>query len=86
MGMLGVAKFREPDPLCSGGAKLREWRLERNLSLIDVAQRLNISLATVGRYEAGYPPPMDIANRIVSLTRGQVRYRDLYWNFHPEYA
>ena len=85
MGKFGVAKTRRPIELASG-EKLRAWRKERGIPHKQMAAALNVSPATVFRYETGYPPPIDIANRIVELTRGELRYRDLYWNFHPEYA
>lgn len=85
MGMLGVAKMRDP-ALLAGGDKLKEWREARGETLEETAAYFEVSIATLSRYERGHPPPMDIANRICQRTRGHVRYRDLYWDFHPEYA
>ena len=79
-------KFRDPPPIWASG-KLRDWREDRRLTGAEVAERMDVSVSTYFRYEAGsYPVPMDMANKIVALTRGRVRYRDIYWNFHPEYA
>ena len=78
-------KKRDPKPIWDSD-KLRQWRESRNMLQIDVARKLNVGCATYRRYENGRPPPLDMANEIVAMTRGKVRYRDMYWNFHPEYA
>jgi len=68
------------------GYKLRNWREDRMLSLEQAGELLGVSRATLSRYERGHPPPLDMANRICAMTRGAIRYRDLYHSFHPEYA
>ncbi len=82
---LAHGKFREPVQLAFG-AKLRAWRKDRHMNQRQACVFFEVSFATLSRYERGYPPPLDIANKIVAITRGKIRYRDLYWNFHPEYA
>ena len=81
-----AAKYRDLPPIWTSG-KLRDWRESNHLTGAQVAESINVSVATYFRYESGsYLIPMDMANRIVARTRGKVRYRDMYWNFHPEYA
>jgi DNA-binding XRE family transcriptional regulator len=78
-------KLREPARYWEGW-KLRDWRERHEVPFDHVRERLQVSKATLYRIEAGYPPPLDTANRICALTRGAIRYRDLYHSFNPEYA
>lgn len=68
------------------GTPLRRWRMEQGLEAAQAAKRLGVSLASYYRFESGYVPRVEIANRIVAMTRGDVRYRDIYRTFLPEYA
>ena len=74
-----------PDVNEHGLTALRQWRLDQGITSAALASKLEISVATLYRYESGM---MDItrANNIVKLTRGAVRYRDLIGGFKPEYA
>lgn len=68
------------------GSALREWREKHGRDYLSVAASLGISPATLYRYESGIVPPLPMANRIVAMTRGAIRYRDMYRSFRPEYA
>lgn len=68
------------------GWKLRAWRNRTGTLMIDLADELGIDWRTVYRIEAGAVPTIVQAHRIVAITRGQIRYRDIYRDFHPEYA
>ena len=76
---------RHPTPYFDG-SNLRDWRTDRNLTARGVANKLGVSVPTYYRLEDGRPPTLDIANRIVCLTHGKIRYRDLWPGFKPEYA
>jgi transcriptional regulator with XRE-family HTH domain len=68
------------------GDQLRRWRMGKCLSLAAAAPRFGISLQHLSRIELGYVPHIELANRIVKVTGGAIRYRDIYTDFHPEYA
>ena len=68
------------------GKQLALWREQNKCDCHAAAQRLRVSISTLYKYEAGYTPPLETAHKIVSMTRGQIRYRDIYRSFLPEYA
>ncbi len=76
-----------PDLNGQGHTALRQWRLDKGYTGAYVAELLEISPATLYRYEDNsYHLPIAKANEIVKLTRGAVRYRDLVGGFVPAYA
>lgn len=76
---------RHPVPLWDG-RMLKRWRLERRLNAAEAGQLFDVSQATYYRLEAGQPPTLDIANKIVRITHGAIKYRDLWPGFNPSYA
>lgn len=68
------------------GEKLREWRKANGRSMCEVAGHLNVSVATVSRWELGWVPDIHQAHKIVRLTRGAIRYRDIYRSLAVEYV
>lgn len=68
------------------GLKLRCWRQRRGWTVPRLARAISVSAQSVYAYELGRVPPIHVANRIVRVTRGEIRYRDIYPDFHPEYA
>jgi len=68
------------------GDRLRQWRIKNHVTMAAAAERCGISFQSLSRIERGYVPHIDLANRIVRMTRGEIRYRDIYQSFHPEYA
>ena len=65
---------------------IRRWRKRRGLSRRQAANVLDLPYSTYCRYEAGSEPPLSTANRICALTRGAIRYRDLWPHFDPSFA
>ncbi len=70
----------------AGCTKLRRWREAKGYDGHQAAAYLGVSQATYYRYEAGFIFNIQKANRIVEMTHGKVRYRDLIGGFNPEYA
>jgi hypothetical protein len=75
-----------PDINDNGHTPLRQWRYDNDLTPKDVSAQLGCSIASLFRYEVGEALTIPTANRIVQLTHGKVRYRDLLGGFRPEYA
>ena len=69
-----------------GFTPLRRWRESSGLTHVQVAERVGVSIATYYRYEHGFNFNMKKANRIVQMTRGAIRYRDLIKDFNPDFA
>jgi predicted transcriptional regulator len=80
------APLRLPDVDENGFTALRRWREDNHISYQTCSQRLGVSTATFYRYEAGLYINIAVANEIVRMTHGAVRYRDLIADFIPEYA
>jgi hypothetical protein len=69
-----------------GHTALHRWRIAHRMSYKRAAEIIGVSVPTFYRYEAGFNFNMRKANEIVRMTKGEIRYRDLIGNFHPEYA
>jgi predicted transcriptional regulator len=68
------------------GCLLREWREYAGLTVKQASERTGINVVTWYRYEEGWRPPIENAHKIVNLTMGGIRYRDIFPGFQPEYA
>jgi DNA-binding XRE family transcriptional regulator len=68
------------------GIQLRRWRMKHGVDQLAACKLLGVSTPTLYRIEGGYVPPIHLANKIVNITRGAIRYRDIYRSFRPEYA
>jgi transcriptional regulator with XRE-family HTH domain len=75
-----------PDVDDEGFTALRRWREDSGITYQQAADMLGVSVATYYRYETGFQLNVHKANRIVRMTHGAVRYRDLVGGFIPEYA
>ncbi len=68
------------------GMQLRQWRLDQDLTVSQLAEAIHISEKRLYSIENGYPPTLEQAHKITRLTRGAIRYRDIYIEFDPRYA
>ncbi|WP_352499393.1 helix-turn-helix transcriptional regulator [Mesorhizobium sp. M0058] len=58
------------------GARLKKWRVERNLQSAEVGRRIDTTRPSIARYEAGRMPKQPYLDRIVVMTDGEVTAND----------
>ena len=68
------------------GQQLRAWREKQGLSVRHVAAEIGVSPQSLYAIEKSRVPRLDTAHRIVNMTHGAIRYRDIYYGMIPEYA
>ena len=69
------------------GDLLRQWRESHGRSVEHMRRHLGVSQSHYYKLETGeFCPTIYTAHRIVSLTRGAIRYRDIFLSFLPQYA
>ena len=69
------------------GTQLKDWREKHNITHQYAADVMGVGVSSYYAIESGVrSPTFETAHKIVLMTRGEIRYRDIYLNFLPEYA
>ena len=73
-----------PELNSQGNTPLRQYRFDRKLPPLKFAEMLQISQATLYRYEDTGVRNIAIANEIIQRSGGKLRYADLLPDFREE--
>jgi transcriptional regulator with XRE-family HTH domain len=58
--------------------KLRDYRVQNNLTQSQLGNLIGISAVAICRYENGVKPKPDVMSKIVEITQGAVTPNDFY--------